>query len=93
MALWPTLPDPAPDPNSWQELLRSVKQMLEMVTGQRGGAPVAIMRMYRADVAPGAANSTISLRNLQDGDIWIDTSNSNKIHFWNVATMAWVTTS
>jgi hypothetical protein len=93
VAKWPTLPDPAPDPTGWQELLRSVKQILEMVTGQRGGAPTPIVRLYHTDVMPGAANSPVNLSDLQDGDVWINTASSNKLNFWDIKTRSWLQTS
>jgi hypothetical protein len=93
MARWPTLPDPGPDPSAWQELLRSAKQILEMVTGQRAGAPVAIMRLYKSDVQPGAANSPVSIRDLQDGDVWMNPASSYKLNFWDTSKMAWIPTT
>lgn len=94
MALkWPAIPEPGDQLPTLIEPLRALKNLLEMVTGQRTGAPVTMARIFKTDIRPGAANSTILVGDLKDADLWIDTANNNKLRFWNNATQVWIPTT
>lgn len=93
MLKWPTIPDPTTDPASLPEPIRMMKNVLEMLTGQRPGAPVSLARVWRTEVTPGGNNSPIEIRDLQDNDLWIDTGNNNKLSFWHGRLKTWMPTS
>lgn len=93
MLRWPTIPDPTTNPEGQVVILQVMKNLLEMLTGQRGGAPVSYVRVFRSEVAPGNNNSTISARDLKDNDLWIDKLNSDKLNYWDVNTQVWIPTT
>jgi len=91
MALtWPTIPEPGTDDQSQTACLLQIKNVVEMLTKQRPGAPYTIARVFKQSLAPGAVNSTIMVQQLLDGDIWIDTGNNYLVKIWDKPTQVWV---
>lgn len=93
MLTWPQVPEPVQDPNTHLDVLKALKQMVEMITGQRGGAPIPMVRVLITPIKPGASNSPYSVRQFQPGDLWIDTANSAKLKYWDVGTQVWIPTT
>ena len=95
MALkWPTIPEVADDPKSHTLPLRSTKNMLEMLTGQREGAPFNMAKVFVDQFPPGGLNGADILpQNLRTGDLWIDTANGNKLNFWDARVSLWIPTT
>jgi hypothetical protein len=89
----PTIPDPAQDPATHYEPIKALKEAVELLTGQRGGALAPLSRMFIINIPPGNPNSGISKTLLRKGDLWIDTSNNSKLNYWNAATKVWVPTT
>jgi hypothetical protein len=92
-ALWPTIMEPGTDPASHTEPLRSMKNILELITGQRPGAPYTVPRVFNTSIQPGSLNSPLKVNQLLDGDLWIDRGNNNKLKFWDKATQVWIPTT
>lgn len=93
MLSWPTIPDPSQDVSNHYNVLRALKDIVELITGQRGGAPAPITRTFATPTQPGAANSPILIRQLQAGDLWIDTGNAAKLNYWDATTKLWIPTT
>lgn len=93
MANWPTLPTLGNTTESRDGLLRSLKNVLEMMLGQRGGAPAPIPVVYRGYFMPGSSQSTVPRSQLKDGDLFIDLSNNYKLNFWDGPYGLWRPTS
>lgn len=88
---WPTISDPNADPSTHTPVLQGLKNIVEMITGQRAGAPAPMVRLYKTYTAPGISGSPIPLQQLRDGDVWINRSASPPtINFWDPATKSWV---
>lgn len=89
---WPTIPDPTQDVTQQVTVLQSLKNVVEMITGQRAGAPAPMVRLYKTYVAPGSTSSPIPIQQLRDGDLWINrTVSPPTVNFWDPSTQSWVT--
>lgn len=71
------------------EPIRALKNIAELMTGQRAGAPVPMARVFKTDVKPGAANSPVNVGDLRDCDLWIDRGNADKLNYWDESVKAW----
>lgn len=70
--VYPSIPDPVGTIDSLLTTVRALKQSVETLSGQRGAhAPT---KVFVAEVQPTAHHS---------GDMWVDTSNSNKLRVWD----------
>ena len=69
---FPSIPDPVADQDSMLASMRVMKQAIELLAGQRGN--VAPTRVFVQAAAPTAERA---------GDIWINTSNTNKMLVWD----------
>lgn len=87
---WPTIPDPGSDPIQHVTVLQGLKNIVEMITGQRGGSPAPTARLYKEKIMPGGPGSSIPIQQLKDGDIWINLSNYNTQSYWNPTTLSWI---
>lgn len=70
--VYPSIPDPQPTLDSLSETVRILKQVVEILAGQRPGG--AAVRVFIQAATPTA---------LGTGDIWIDTLNNSVIRYWN----------
>lgn len=93
MLKWPQIPEPVQDPETHLEPLKAIKQIVEMIIGQRGGAPVPMARTFITVIKPGASNSPYTVRELQAGDLWINTGNNAKLNYWDAGTQVWIPTT
>lgn len=94
MALkWPTIPDPGTTTDSLFEPVRSLKMVVEMIVGIRGGAPARIPTVYRDYFQPGSSQSSVPKSQLKDGDLFVDRSNNNKMNIYDGSLGAWVPTT
>jgi hypothetical protein len=67
-----SIPDPQPTLDSLSETVRALKQVVELLAGQRlGGAAAHVFVQSAAPTAIGV------------GDLWIDPSNSSVMRYWN----------
>lgn len=77
MSKYPTIPDFNGDPQSLSTTLRTVKQTLEIMAGQRQGEDLGAPSVYVQVKTPNQAlRSTYKV-----GDLWINLS-TGKINFW-----------
>lgn len=77
MSKFPTIPDFTSNPDSMDTALRTVKQTLEIMAGQRQGEDLGAASMF---VQPKTPNPAL-LSTYKIGDLWIDTS-TNTLNYW-----------
>lgn len=77
MSKYPTIPDFNEDMSSMATALRTVKQTLEIVAGQRQGEDFGSPSMFVQPKIPDDALRSI----YKIGDLWVDTT-TNKLNYW-----------
>lgn len=88
MALkFPTIPEPTPD-NTY-EVVRALKDTVELITGQRGSDAAVFVRVFNEDIEPGVSNSKYTHADIKRGDFWVKKS-TGKIYVWDDRTKFWV---
>ena len=73
---YPSIPDPNNTLESIGESVRTMKQSVELLTGQRTGVSRGAPRIFVQPATP----STIDI-----GDLWINTA-TNKLLYWSGST-------
>ena len=70
--VFPSVPDPQANLDSLYDVVRTMKQSIELLTGQRGD--VAPARVSSSDTPPTP---------LAPGDMWVNTASNNKLFVWD----------
>lgn len=70
--IFPSIPDPQANTQSLYDVVRTMKQTIELLTGQSG--TIAAARVTVAAVPPTP---------LAEGDLWVSSENNNKLFVWN----------
>lgn len=70
--VFPSVPDPQANIESLYDAVRTLKQSVELLTGQRG--TVAAARVSASSTPPTPVAS---------GDMWVNTASNNKLFVWD----------
>jgi hypothetical protein len=74
----PTIPDFTDDPTSIATALRAVKQVVEIISGQRQGPARGAPQMFVQENEP----ITSRVTSFKIGDFWINTL-TKELHYWD----------
>lgn len=78
MSNLPTIPDFTDEPSSIGTALRAVKQVVEIVSGQRQGPSYGAPQMFVQENEPVTSRVT----SFKTGDFWINTA-TKKLNYWD----------
>lgn len=70
--IFPSIPDPQANTQSLYDVVRTMKQTIELLTGQSG--TIAAARVTVANVPPTP---------LASGDLWVNAVDNNKLYVWD----------
>jgi len=81
MPKFPSIPDFSADVNSMFKAMRAMKQIVEHLSGQLGGAGLG-SKQGAASVYT-QPNMPAGIEDVRDGDVWINTETGKIAYWWN----------
>ncbi len=70
--VFPSIPDPQANTESLYDVVRTMKQSVELLAGQKGSVAAARVSVSAAPPTPVAS-----------GDLWVNTGSNNKLFVWD----------
>lgn len=89
MPKFPTIQEPSQDPALNYDMLRSLKDTAELVTGQRTNGGARFARVFNEVIEPGMSNSKFRRSDIQEGDFWVNRLKKT-LYFWDATSSFWI---